>query len=241
MKLSINKTEIDGHNSLTVDGRELHAALEVGTHYVTWIKGRISKFGFVLGVDFLIFELFDADKGRLYPKRGKAAKSKSKVSPDFAKAFDARVHPMIVYRLTLDMAKVLSLIENTDAGRVVRKFLIESERRLAAAPKPQIQPEPNKLDQHQPWNQSGPGTVSNLGNQQTSEFTELARVHRIWCPLDVQERYSIDLQSAPGLAQGDATNDSNWQLQRQLQSLLVGFGESEAVDARSFGICFREQ
>jgi phage anti-repressor protein len=40
-------------NVQTVDARELHAFLEVGTHYYDWITRRIVEFGFLQGIDYV--------------------------------------------------------------------------------------------------------------------------------------------------------------------------------------------
>ncbi len=146
MQLTLHKTEIDGYTGLTVDGRELHTALEVGKHFVTWIKGRIAQFGFVEGVDFTISDPLNSDKGGFYPKRGKTS-AKVGISHDLAKTPEMGGRPTSTYLLTMDMAKELSMVEKTDAGRVARKYFIECERKLMAAansPAPQIRQEPKE-------------------------------------------------------------------------------------------------
>lgn len=40
---------------LTIDGRTLHSVLGVRRDFSTWMKGRISKYGFVQGQDFEVF------------------------------------------------------------------------------------------------------------------------------------------------------------------------------------------
>ena len=40
---------------LTVDARALHVALKVKRDFSTWIKGRISKYGFVENEDYVVF------------------------------------------------------------------------------------------------------------------------------------------------------------------------------------------
>lgn len=93
---------INGQPALTVDARELHAALDVGKDFSNWIKDRIQQYGFQEKQDFEVF----ADFGENL-KGGRPAKE---------------------YRLTLDMAKELAMVERTDKGRMVRRYFIECER-----------------------------------------------------------------------------------------------------------------
>ena len=76
------------------DARDLHAGLQVGRDYVTWIKGRIEKYGFREGVDF------------------EAVIAKESCSPDLGSKHGG--HNAIVYRLALDMAKELAMVENNE-------------------------------------------------------------------------------------------------------------------------------
>ena len=87
------------------DARTLHAFMLVLRDFTTWIKGRIRKFGFVEGVDYLL------------TKSGEQFPSGTKYSSD--------------YHLTLDMAKELSMVENNDMGRQARRYFIECEKSAA--------------------------------------------------------------------------------------------------------------
>ena len=44
--------EVGGVACLTVDARALHQSLDVGRDFTTWIKQRVEKYGFEVGVDF---------------------------------------------------------------------------------------------------------------------------------------------------------------------------------------------
>ena len=90
----------------TVDARELHAFLEVGTAFKDWIARRIADYGFEQDKDFCSF-LSGSTGGR----------------------------PSKEYALTIDMAKELGMVENNERGRTVRRYFIECERR-AQAPDP---------------------------------------------------------------------------------------------------------
>lgn len=87
------------------NARDLHASLQVGRDFATWITGRIEEYGFVEGEDFS-------------PVSGKTSK-RSKGG-----------RPTIEYHLTLDMAKELAMIENNSIGRQVRRYFIRAEQEL---------------------------------------------------------------------------------------------------------------
>lgn len=81
----------------TVNGRELHAALEVRTAYKDWFP-RMCEYGFAEGMDFCSF-LSESTGGR----------------------------PAADHQLTLDMAKQLCMIQRTDIGRKFRQYFIKVE------------------------------------------------------------------------------------------------------------------
>ncbi len=91
-------------NCLTIDGRTLHSTLKVKRVFSSWITGRISKYGFIQGQDFEVFTQSgeNSEGGR----------------------------PSQEYTLTTDMGKELCMVENNEAGRVVRRYFIECERAL---------------------------------------------------------------------------------------------------------------
>jgi len=71
----------------TVNARDLHTFLGVGKDFSTWIKDRIRQYNFVENQDFIVFTDFGEN-----PQGGRPSKE---------------------YRLTLDMAKELAMIERT--------------------------------------------------------------------------------------------------------------------------------
>ncbi len=89
----------DSRNIQTVNARDLHLFLEVGKDFSTWIKGRIKKYGFTEGSDFVV--------SKSIPQNGGTA---------------------IEYHLTLDMAKELSMVERSQKGKEARQYFIECER-----------------------------------------------------------------------------------------------------------------
>lgn len=102
---------IQGQTVQLVDARTLHAFMVVLRDFTTWIKGRICKFGFVEGIDYLL------------TKSGGQLPSGTKYSHD--------------YHLTLDMAKELAMVENNAKGREARRYFIDCEKRLQTQVKPE--------------------------------------------------------------------------------------------------------
>jgi len=98
--IKINNTEINGSTIETVDARELHGFLESKQDFSTWIKGRITQYGFVENKDFAIFDSFVRN-----PNGGRSQTE---------------------YRLALDMAKVIAVVERSARGRLALRKLIEN-------------------------------------------------------------------------------------------------------------------
>jgi anti-repressor protein len=94
--------------TLLCDARELHAYLGVKRDFSTWIKNRISGYGFIMGVDYIIVQNLRS------PNLG-SSKSRAQVVAD--------------YHLTLDTAKELAMVERNEKGRQVRRYFIECEKR----------------------------------------------------------------------------------------------------------------
>lgn len=102
---------------LTIDGRTLHSVLGVRRDFSTWMKGRISKYGFVQGQDFEVFTKTGENSVLDSPNLGNQKNHGG----------DRR---SIEYRCTLGMGKELCMVENNEKGRVARRYFIECERRL---------------------------------------------------------------------------------------------------------------
>lgn len=81
----------------TVNGRDLHDALQVKTAYKDWFP-RMCEYGFFEGTDFCSF-LSESSGGR----------------------------PAVNHQLTIDMAKQLCMIQRTDIGRKFRHYFIQVE------------------------------------------------------------------------------------------------------------------
>ena len=101
--IRINQKDINGNAVNTVNARELHAFLEVGKDFSTWLKDRIEQYNFIENQDFIIFPETGEKSGR-----GRPAKE---------------------YYLSLDMAKELAMVERNEKGKQARQYFIECERR----------------------------------------------------------------------------------------------------------------
>ena len=89
----------------TVNARDLHAFLEIGRDYATWLKARITQYGFEEESDFIQISRS--------PERGSGNRGAAKD-----------------YFITLDMAKELAMVERNEKGRQARRYFIECEKQL---------------------------------------------------------------------------------------------------------------
>lgn len=89
----------------TVNARTLHEFLGVQSRFNDWIKGRIEKYDFLEGKDFI-------------PITEKKVTAQGNTSE------------FISYHISLDMAKELSMVENNEQGRKARRYFIACEKRL---------------------------------------------------------------------------------------------------------------
>ncbi|MYM41806.1 hypothetical protein GTP27_21090 [Pseudoduganella sp. CY13W] len=93
---------VGGETIETVNARQLHAFLQVGKDFSTWIKARIDKYGFVYGVDFRTTEY----------------------SPNLGNNTQGRGRPTIDYHISLDMAKELAMVGRSAKGKEARQSYI---------------------------------------------------------------------------------------------------------------------
>ena len=107
--ISISNGNIGGETVQTVNARELHTFLEVGKDFTTWIKDRISQYGFVEGVDYVTSEGLSA------PGSGSAK---------------ARPQKTVDYHLSLSMGKELSMVERNTQGKKARTYFIACEHKV---------------------------------------------------------------------------------------------------------------
>ena len=107
--ISLNQSAINGELQQTVNARELHAFLEVGKDFSTWIKNRLETLGSIENEDYVVVENLSS------PNSGNAK---------------ARPQTLKEYYLTLDVAKHLAMMEKNEKGLQIRKYFIECERKL---------------------------------------------------------------------------------------------------------------
>ncbi|ELY4543929.1 antA/AntB antirepressor family protein [Cronobacter sakazakii] len=102
--ISVFDGTISNETTLLCNARDLHAFLEVGKRFATWITERISEYQFVENQDFMII-----------------SQNREKIS---------RGRPTKDYHLTLDTAKELAMVERNEKGRQIRRYFIECEKKL---------------------------------------------------------------------------------------------------------------
>ena len=119
------RATIGGIEQTCVDARTLHAYLQNGDLYANWINARLQKYRFEEGADYEPIAL-EKTKAK-NPGRGG--------------------HNKKDYRLTLDMAKELSMVENNDRGREARRYFIAMERKalgMSQAPAARQEAQPQR-------------------------------------------------------------------------------------------------
>jgi phage antirepressor protein len=96
------RIEINENNEQVVSGRELHKFLEVRSRFNDWFNNRIEMYGFTENVDFVAITKI------LVTAQGNKSSYKD-------------------YLMKISMAKELTMIENNEKGKVIRKYFIECE------------------------------------------------------------------------------------------------------------------
>ncbi|HHX9833116.1 TPA: antA/AntB antirepressor family protein [Salmonella enterica subsp. enterica] len=94
---------ISNESALLCNARDLHTFLDVGKDFSTWIKGRVTEYGFVENQDYIAIP----QKRGIGHGRGRKD-----------------------YHLTLDTAKELAMVERNEKGRQIRRYFIECEKQL---------------------------------------------------------------------------------------------------------------
>ncbi|MBP7953551.1 MAG: phage antirepressor KilAC domain-containing protein [Nitrosomonas sp.] len=100
--IKLSNTTIDADTVQTINARELHAFLEVGKDFSSWMKDRIEQYDFENNKDYLLTKI------------GEQLPSGMKYKNE--------------YHLTLDMAKELSMVERNEKGKQARQYFIKCER-----------------------------------------------------------------------------------------------------------------
>ena len=139
----------------TVSGRELHAALEIGSNYTTWLS-RMCDYGFVEGIDYI--SCFPNLESESHGGQNK-----------------------IDHQLTIDMAKQICMIQRTETGRKFRQYFIKVEEAWnspEAVMARALQFANNQLALMQKKNAELVGTVA-IQNQQITEMKPKASYYDV--------------------------------------------------------------
>ena len=114
INIKVIQKDFNGEKKRFVNARELHKWLGAGKRFATWITDRINKYDFVENLDYFI-TIPNSGNGLSTQKTGKIVDAKSgKVLPK-------------EYVISVDMAKELAMVENSEIGKKVRKYFIRVE------------------------------------------------------------------------------------------------------------------
>lgn len=114
INIKVIQKDFNGEKKRFVNARELYKWLGVGRDFSNWIKDRIKKYDFVENLDFFI----------AFAKFGDGFNGLNKT-----KATDPKTGKILAkeYVISVDMAKELAMVENSDIGKKVRKYFIRVE------------------------------------------------------------------------------------------------------------------
>lgn len=114
INIKVIQKDFNGEKKRFVNARELYKWLGVGRDFSNWIKDRIDKYGFVENLDY--FTAIAKFGDGLKPNKT-------------GKIIDAKTGKVLAkeYILSVDMAKELAMVENSDIGKKVRKYFIRVE------------------------------------------------------------------------------------------------------------------
>ena len=114
INIKVIQKDFDGEKKRFVNARELHAWLGVGKFFANWIKDRIKKYDFVENLDYFI-SIANFGNGEYGSNK--------------AKPKDRKTGRVVAreYIISVDMAKELAMIENSEIGKQVRKYFIRVE------------------------------------------------------------------------------------------------------------------
>jgi len=96
--IKIEKIQIGTENINSVNSRDIYEYLEVGAQYSNWIQRAIEKYDFTENEDFTINKIVNG-KNMQYD-----------------------------YIVSMDMAKELCMVSNTEKGKETRKYFIQAEK-----------------------------------------------------------------------------------------------------------------
>ena len=114
INIKVIQKDFNGEKKRFVNARELHQWLGVGKFFANWIKDRIKKYDFVENLDYFV-SIANSGNGLSMQSKGKIV--------------DAKTGKVIAkeYVISVDMAKELAMVENSEIGKKVRKYFIRVE------------------------------------------------------------------------------------------------------------------
>lgn len=130
---------IGGVEQLCVDARLLHAHLKNGDMFAHWINARIQKYGFEEGTDYELIAWENtkakAEAQKTDKEDGDSLIWENSQTKQTGRGGNRRSKD---YRISLDMAKELSMVESNEQGRAARRYFINMERIAIQAIKDQL-------------------------------------------------------------------------------------------------------
>ena len=109
--LPVEKSLYQGVTSYVVNARALHEFLENKTRFNDWFKRLIDEYGFVENEDYSLFCYSDLSGKKLAKGRGG--------------------HNRIDYKINLNMAKEISMVDKSLQGKAARRYFISCEEHLS--------------------------------------------------------------------------------------------------------------
>lgn len=104
--ITLANNNVDGSLIQTVEGRQIHTAMEIVKDYPTWVKAQIERARLVENIDFV----------KTHQKVTLSATGQSRTN----------------YHFTLDASKNIAMMSGTDKGHSVRAYFISCEKQLLA-------------------------------------------------------------------------------------------------------------
>ncbi len=133
INIKVIQKDFNGEKKRFVNARELYKWLGVGRDFSNWIKDRIKKYDFVENFDYFI-TIPNFGNGLKNNETGKNIISIAKFGDgknglNKGKIIDAKTGKVVPkdYVISVDMAKELAMVENSDIGKKVRKYFIRVE------------------------------------------------------------------------------------------------------------------
>ncbi|MCX2961893.1 antA/AntB antirepressor family protein [Rodentibacter caecimuris] len=117
--LPIEETTYKGITTYHVNARTLHGFLENKTRFNDWFKRLVDEYGFIENEDFCVINL-----------SSKKSKSPNLFYSNLSKK-DERGRKPIEYKISLDMAKEISMVDKSHQGKRARRYFIACEKRLS--------------------------------------------------------------------------------------------------------------